>query len=91
MMDQLLVQAEKFKAKIEAPKGNFTDMLMPYGYEKLKSHFVKPEGLAPIDSEILFLRNFNQDDEFFHVMSQIDPSLHIKIERGEFIDLETTT
>ena len=86
--DHLLLQAEKFKARVEAPKGNYSDLLMRYDYEKLRSKFVKPEGLAPIDREILFLRNFDQDDEFFHITSQIDPSLRIKIERGEFIDLE---
>ena len=90
--DQLIVQAECFKAKVEAPKGNFntsySDMLMPYDYEKLRTKFVKPEGLAPLDKEILFLRNFDQDDEFFHITSQIEPSLRIKIEWGEFIDLE---
>ena len=87
--DQLLVQAERFKACAEAPKGrNFDDILMPYDYEKLRSKFIRPEGLAPLDNEILFLHNFDQDDEFFHVTSQIDPSLRIKIERGEFIDLE---
>ena len=89
---QLLVQAEKFKVRVEAPKGNnfsnFNDMMLPYDYEKLRSKFVKPEGLAPLDNEILFLRNFDQDDEFFHVTSQIDLSLRIKIERGEFIHLE---
>ena len=97
--DQLLVQAEKFKAQVEAPKGrnnlsnfpnynNYTEMLMPYDYEKLRTKFVRPEGLAPIDSEILFLRNFDQDDEFFHVTSQIEPALRSKIEQGEYIDLE---
>ena len=87
--DQMLIQAEKFRARTEAPKGkNFSDVIMPYDYEKLRSKFVRPEGLAPIDSEILFLRNFDQDDEFFHVTSQIEPSLRMKIERGEFVDLE---
>ena len=86
--DQLLLQVEKFKAKVEAPKGKFTDLLLPYDYDRLRSKFVRPEGLAPINSEIRFLRNFDQDDEFFHVTSQIDPVLHAKIERGEFIDLE---
>ena len=87
--DHLLTQAEKFKARIEAPKGNnYTNMLMPYDYDRLRSKFVRPEGLAPIDSEILFLHNFDQDDEFFHVTSQIDPSLRIKIERSEFVELE---
>ena len=73
--DQLLVQAEKFKARIEAPKGNYNQLLMPYDYERLRSKFVKSEGLGLIDSEVLFLRNFDQDDEFFHVTSQIEPSL----------------
>ena len=63
-------------------------MLLPYDYDKLRNKFVKPEGLAPIDNEILFLRNFDQDDEFFHITSQIDPSLRVKIERGKFIELE---
>ena len=87
--NQLLVQVEKLKTKVAAPKGNdFSNMLLPYDYEKLRNKFVKPEGLAPLDSEILFLRNFDQDDEFFHITSQIEPSLRSKIERGEFIDLE---
>ena len=63
-------------------------MLMPYDYEKLRSKFVKPEGLGPIDSEILFLRNFDQDDEFFHITSQIEPNLTQKIEKGEYVELE---
>ena len=94
--DQLLVQAERFKGKVEAPKGmvnniignTYSDMLMPYDYDKLWSKFVRPEGLAPIDSAILFLRNFDQDDEFFHVTSQIEPNLRSKIEQGEFVELE---
>ena len=61
---------------------------MPYDYDKLRSKFVRPEGLAPLDSEILFLRNFDQDYEFFHITSQIDPSMRVKIERGEFIELK---
>ena len=88
IVNQLLVQAEKFKAKVEAPKGRFSELLLPYDYEQLRSKFVKPEGLAPLDSEILFLCSFDQDDEFFHVTSQIDPNLKIKIERGEFVELE---
>ena len=88
--DQLLLQSEKFRARVEAPKGNynFADFLMPYDYEQLRTKFVRPEGLAPLDKEILFLRNFDQDDEFFHITSQIEPSMKAKIEKGEFIDLE---
>ena len=58
--DRLLIQAEKFRAHIEAPKGNYNQLLMPYDYDKLRSKFVKPEGLGPIDSEILCLRNFDR-------------------------------
>ena len=88
LSDQLVLQAEKFKAKIEAPKGNYTEMLMPYDYDKLQTKFIQLDGLAPVDKEILFLHNFDQDDEFFHVTSQIEPALRSKIERGEYIDLE---
>ena len=65
-----------------------TELLLQAEKFKLRNKFVTDEGLGPIDSEILFLRNFDQDDEFFHVTSQIDPSLKAKIERGEFVDLE---
>ena len=86
--DHLILQAEKFKARVEAPRGNYSEILMPYDYDKLKSRFVTQQGLVPIDNEIMFLRNFDQDDEFFHITSQIDPNLRQKIERGEFIELE---
>ena len=39
MADQLIMQAEKFKARIEAPKGKISDMLMPYDYDKLRTNF----------------------------------------------------
>ena len=88
--DQLLLQAEKFKTRVEAPKGNdnYYNLLMSYDYEKLRTHFVTQDGLAPIDHEIMLLRNFDQDDEFFHITSQIEPGLKLKIERGEFVELE---
>ena len=86
--DQLLIQAERFKARVEAPKGNHLSLIMPYDYEQLKSKFITSEGLGPIDSEIMFLRNFDQDDEFFHITSQIEPNSKAKIEKGEFVDLE---
>ena len=88
--DQLLLQAEKFKACVEAPKGmnNGNSLLMPYDYDRLRDRFITDEGLGPIDREIMFLRNFDQDDEFFHITSQIDPGMKNRIERGEYIELE---
>ena len=34
------------------------------------------------------MRNFDQDDEFFHITSQIEPNLRQKIEKGEYVELE---
>ena len=45
-------------------------------------------GLAPVNEEIQWLRNFDQDDEFFHITCHVDDSMKQKISRGEFIDLE---
>ena len=54
--EQLLLQAEKFKARVEAPRGESRDeycnMIMPYDYERVKSKFVTDQGLGPIDREI---------------------------------------
>ena len=41
--DQLLLQAEKFKARVEAPKGMCKGLLMPYDYEQLRTKFVTSE------------------------------------------------
>ena len=38
--------------------------------------------------ELEKLRQDDNDDDFFHITCHIDPSLRIKIQRGEFIDLE---
>ena len=50
-----IVQAEKFKADVAAPKGMCDD---------------------------------DNDDDFFHITCHIDEALALKIEKGEFIDLE---
>ena len=78
--DKILVQAEQFKATLAAPKGN--------AYELMKQNFVLDRGLAPIDEDIKMMRLFDDDDEFFHVTSHIDPNMRTKIERGQFVDLE---
>ena len=75
--NQLSVQAKRFKAQVEAPKGNSSDLIMPYDYDKLWSTFVKPEGLAPLDNEILFLCNFDHENEFVHNTSQIEPGQRV--------------
>lgn len=63
--DKVLLEAEKYKAALAAPKG-----------------------MVPIDDNIKMLRQFNIDDDFFHVTCHIDSSLKTKIQNGEFVDLE---
>ena len=45
-------------------------------------------GITPMNEEIQWLRNFDQDDEFFHVTCHIDENLKTKISRGEYVDLD---
>ena len=67
--DWILLDAERFKASIAAPKGNF-----------------QPNDIN--NSEVEWLRKFDNDDDFFHVTCHIDANLKGKIEHGEFIDLD---
>ena len=84
--DELLIQAEQFKARVSAPKGN--NFVTPFNLSGLRDKFITEDGLAPVDEEIQWLRNFDQDDEFFHITCHVDPNLKAKIVRGEYIDLE---
>ena len=59
-----------------------------------KAGLQPPRGISPfhiqggeIDIQKL-LNKVDGDDKFFNVMCHIDPTLHTKIERGEFIDLK---
>ena len=81
--DHVLVQAEQFKASVAAPKG-----MVPFNFKELREKFVMDSGLAPVDAEIKWLRNFDQDDKFFHVTCQVDDQLKRKIGRGEYVELD---
>ena len=41
-----------------------------------------------INSHIELLCRLDDDDDFFHVSCHIDGALRLKIERGEFVELE---
>ena len=59
--------------------------------EQFKASLVAPQkGMLPdnIDGNIELLHKLDNDDDFFHVSCHIDPTLRVKIEHGEFIDLE---
>ena len=67
--DKIVLQAEKFRATLAAPKGK---------YEQIKEEFITDKGLGPINDDIQMLRNFDTDDEFFHVTCHIDLALSKK-------------
>ena len=57
--------------------------------EKFKAQLVAPKGMSSrIDSNIELLRKLDNDDDFFHTLCHIEPALKLKIEQGEFIDLD---
>ena len=72
LADDMIIQAEKFKAAVNSPKG------MPSSQDPFNK-------LALCLKEVM---KVDDDDEFFHVSCHIENSLKEKIERGEFVDLE---
>ena len=57
--------------------------------EKFKAQLVAPKGMpSRIDSSIELLRKLDNDDDFFHTSCHIEPALKLKIEQGEFVDLD---
>ena len=70
---RIILEAEKFCANVNAPKGNDLNAL-DFGIDQQK--------------ELENLRINDSDDNFFHVTCHVKPGLKAKIERGEFIDLE---
>ena len=58
--------------------------------EKMKANLVAPKGMLPIkiDQNLQFLRNIDNDDDFFHIHCHVNPSLRVRIEKGEYVDLD---
>ena len=70
--DKVIIESERFKAGLIAPKGNEINLQLP----------------MRVDSQIELMRKFDNDDDFFLVSCHIDPLVKQKVERGEFVDLE---
>ena len=86
--DKLILQSEHFKVTVSAPKG-LIEFPYPMDFQSIKDRFITSEGgLAPVNEEIQWLCNFDQDNEFFHITCHVEESLKSKIAKGEFVDLE---
>ena len=70
--DRAVLEAEKFRASITAPNP---------GRCEQSQIVVNTAGIPDIGAGV-------SDDDFFHLTCHIDPSLLLKIEKGEFIELE---
>ena len=78
---ELTIQNERFKASTELPQGGFNNLIMS------NPQMAQMPQIDMVNGQIL-----NQgitDDEFFHLTCHVDPNLKAKIEKGEFVDLET--
>ena len=69
-VNQIILNAEKMKANLVAPKGDYNNL--PF----------------EINSDIQLLRQLDSDEDFSQISCHVDSSLKLKIERGEFVDLE---
>ena len=72
LTDKLILESEKFKADLIAPKG-MAELV---------------QTVPRVDREVELMRRFDNDDDFFYISCHIEPQLRQKIEKGEFVDLE---
>ena len=88
-----MIEAEKFRAKITEPTGTIADPLET----ELNDLVNNPEEITlglNVNKQPLQavagqpMREGLLDDDFLHLTCHIDLSLHNKIERGDFVDLE---
>ena len=81
VVEQMILDAERFKGNVTAPKGN---ELMTQ-VEPIGSLY---NGLPHLPPEIEMLCRNDNDDDFFHITCHIDPSLRLKIEKGKYVELD---
>ena len=72
--DRLILNAERFRATVNAPQGIEASSRNFEG-----AGFPRSQCNPMLDSD---------DDDFFHLTCHIEPGLRAKIERGDFVDLE---
>ena len=76
LAEQMVLDAEKFRATVTAPKPGMDNTGVSQNIDLAKL------------SEIVQRITDNDDDDYFHVTSHIDQTLKSKIEKGLFVELE---
>ena len=82
--ESTVVEAEKFRAAIATPKGN-VDFAM---FNHNNCNQTSPVMQTPNVPTIPNIGNGVSDDDFFHLVCHLEPSMIHKIENGEFVELE---
>ena len=75
-MENVVVEAEKFKAAIERPPGREFSFNSLHNISLQQRHSIGEEGSGVTD------------DDFFHMTCHISPNLKEKIQAGEYVDLD---
>ena len=92
--EKLILEAEKFKASVNAPTGK-NDQELQISNEGFDQ--AAREGFASENNTLSEIAKYlkeiakngaDDDDQFFHVSCHVDATLKSKIERGEYVDLE---
>ena len=88
-----MLEAEKFRASIAVPNpGETSHFVVQEGEHRnvgdLGQHVSQAAGLVNGGISIPIIGGGVSDDDFFHLTCHIDPSLFLKIEKGEFVELE---
>ena len=79
--ENAVLEAEKFKAVLADPPGEFQVVETPVSQINQPSKCLEIETIRDIGSGI-------SDDDFFHLTCHVDSALISKIEKGEFVDLD---
>ena len=77
--EQLIIEAEQFKAAVEAPEGTFR----PNNAFKNNVNINTGREMKEVSHDLAV-----SDNDFFYLTCHIDKGLRSKIENGEFVDLE---
>ena len=75
--NKLIIEAEKFKASVNTPSGN----------NQFELNSVVNNTDATVNAGNLGT-TLDQDDQFFHVTCHIDENLRLKIQKGDYVELD---
>ena len=89
--ERLVIEAEKFKASVNAPTGEIAKNLESQQNEHASPGNGSDETLKQIAEYLKTIasgKDNDGDDEFFHISCHVEHNLRVKIECGEFVELD---